>query len=113
MGNALEDKKDMMTNNQVIKAWMNGHRAEARNMSTDGVNLYSYALLIAEGRKVFDYTSNGLGSVSNTTSRHVGMAKQAIQERIQEAYTKAPDQVSHSDIRQLGKEIIAGNIEPS
>ena len=105
MGNALEDKKDMMTNNQVIKAWMNGHRAEARNMSTDGVNLYSYALLIAEGRKVF--------AVSNTTSRHVGMAKQAIQERIQEAYTKAPDQVSHSDIRQLGKEIIAGNIEPS
>tara|TARA_Y100000296_G_scaffold80467_1_gene106034 strand:+ start:1069 stop:1302 length:234 start_codon:yes stop_codon:yes gene_type:complete len=71
----------MVSNSMVIKAWMDGHRAEARNMSTDGVNLYSYALLIAKGREVFDYTRNGLGSVSNTTSRHVGMAKQAIQER--------------------------------
>ncbi len=79
-----------MTNSQVIKAWMNGHEAEARNMSTDGVRLYSYALLIAKGKEVYDYTARckyysflaaptgSLGFISMTTSRHVGMAKQAL-----------------------------------
>ena len=45
-----------MNNSQVIKAWTDGHRAEAKNLSTDGVDLYSYALCIARGREVFDYT---------------------------------------------------------
>ena len=70
-----------MNNSQVIKAWTDGHRAEAKNLSTDGVDLYSYALCIARGREVFDYTKGGLGTVSMTTSHHVGMAKRAIQER--------------------------------
>ena len=69
-----------MNKSQVIKAWMNGHKAEAKNLSTDGVDLYSYALCIARGRWVFDYTRGGLGTISMTTSHHVGMAKRAIQE---------------------------------
>ena len=72
---------DMVSNSQVIKAWMDGHKAEARSLSTDGVDLYSYALLIAKGREVFDHTSTGLGFQSQTTSQHVGMAKRAVQER--------------------------------
>mgnify|MGYP003133030860 CR=1 FL=1 len=67
----------MASNSQVIKAWTLGHKAEAKNLSTDGVNLYSYALLIAKGREVIDYTAGGIGFVSMTTSRHVGMAQMA------------------------------------
>ena len=71
-----------MRNSQVIKAWENGHRGESwtGSLSTDGVSLYSYALLIARGREVFDYTSGGLGFISMTTSHHVGMAKRVVQE---------------------------------
>ena len=71
----------MKTNSQVIKAWLDGHEAEARNLSTNGIDLYSYARLIAKGREVFDYTKGGLGTVSMTTSHHVGMAKRSLQER--------------------------------
>ena len=53
-----------MTNEQVIKAWLNGNAAEAGNLSTDGTSLYSYALQIGDtvpsGKKiVYDYISGG------------------------------------------------------
>ena len=68
----------MESNSDVINAWYAGHKAEARNLSTDGVDLYSYALLIAKGSQVLDYTKTGLGFISQTTSQHVGMAKRKI-----------------------------------
>ena len=70
-----------MTNEQVIEAWLNGNAAKAGNLSTDGTSLYSYAVEIGDtvpsGKKVvYDYTSGGsYGWVSQTTSRHVGLAK--------------------------------------
>tara|TARA_R110000765_G_scaffold343557_1_gene433613 strand:+ start:1846 stop:2061 length:216 start_codon:yes stop_codon:yes gene_type:complete len=68
----------LVSNSRVIKAWLNGHEATARHMSTDGVNLYSYALCIARGMEVYDYTARGLGFKSNTTSRHISLAKEGV-----------------------------------
>ena len=65
----------MATNREVLLAWVKGSPARATNLSTDGDRLYSYALLIAQGNKVYDYTSKGLGFKSQTTSGHVGLAK--------------------------------------
>jgi hypothetical protein len=64
-----------MTNAQVVQAWAAGKAGKAGNLSTDGVSLWSYRLQIGDtmlsGRKVvYDY-----GWVSQTTSRHVGLAK--------------------------------------
>ena len=74
-----------MTNEQVINAWLKGNAAKAGNLSTDGRKLYSYQLCIGHVeacelngrpiRRVRDYTSGGLGFISQTTSRHVGLAK--------------------------------------
>jgi len=69
----------MVSNQKVVAAWRKGLIAKARNMSTDGVNLYSYNLVIGKrssnGTHVLDYTSSGeYGFRSITTSKHVGMA---------------------------------------
>ena len=73
-----------MRNEQVVIAWLNGHRGAAGNLSTDGKSLYSYNLCIGHTgghahypvKVVRDYTSSGeFGFVSMTTSHHVGLAK--------------------------------------
>ena len=66
-------------NEQVVKAWAEGRVLRGVNMRTDGISLWSYRLQIGDtlcGKKVvYDYTSGGMGFVSNTTSKHVGLAK--------------------------------------
>mgnify|MGYP001486452322 CR=1 FL=1 len=67
------------TNSDVIRYWQRGSRASSQNgnLSTDGMNLYSYNLKIGTkvgGRcKVFNYTASGR-YYSQTTSQHVGLA---------------------------------------
>ena len=70
-----------MTNLQVTFCWRHGKAAASGHMSTDGRNLYSYALLI--GRTLGTGTS-AVKAVkryqapkhfeSRTTSRHVSLA---------------------------------------
>jgi len=66
-----------MRNNEVARAWADGHRASSGNMSTDGVDLFSYNLLIGSNtggqRSVLNYTASGQYR-SQTTSTHVGIA---------------------------------------
>jgi len=68
-----------MANSDVIKAWVREEACSSQNLSTDGISLWSYRLKIGDticGKKVvYDHTSNGLGFVSRTTSKHVGLAK--------------------------------------
>ena len=72
----------MATNEQVINAFINQRPAQAGALTTDGVNLYSYSLIIAKwfgGQPfVFDYTATGGAYYSQTTSQHVGRAKRAV-----------------------------------
>ena len=69
----------MVSNAVVIEAWLAGRKAEAGSLSTDGYNLYSYALLIGQGREVYDYTAKGeFGFKTKTTSSHVVLAKKGI-----------------------------------
>jgi hypothetical protein len=61
-----------MTNKEVAVAWSEGRRAAAGHFSTDGKNLYSYALLIGQtvgGKKVLTRYR-----VSVTTSKHTNLA---------------------------------------
>jgi hypothetical protein len=66
------------TNREVARAWSEGRSAESHtgSFSTDGVRIWSYALLIGEtlnGEKVVkDYRSPNF--VSATTSKHVSLA---------------------------------------
>jgi hypothetical protein len=61
-----------MTNKQVAQAWSEGRKGAAGHFTTDGVNLWSYALLIGktvEGKKVVTRYR-----VSVTTSKHTNLA---------------------------------------
>ena len=66
-----------MTNEQVVRAWAAGGRAAngRGSLSTDGMHLLSYDLVIGDNRlaQVFDYTISG-EYYSQTTSKHVGLA---------------------------------------
>ena len=70
-----------MTNLEVVKAWISGKAGKAGNLSTDGVNLYSYELQIGDtmlsgNKTVYDYTKGGShGWKSQTTSKHVRLAQ--------------------------------------
>jgi len=70
------------TNEQVINAFLNKQPAQAGALTTDGINLYSYSLIIGKwyGGKpfVFDYTATGGAYFSQTTSQHVGRAKREV-----------------------------------
>ena len=69
----------MVNNIDVIRAWAHGRSAKAGNLSTDGYYLWSYKLIIAIGKEVFQFTANGdRNFFSMTTSRHVGMANRQI-----------------------------------
>ena len=69
----------MMRNDAVVRAFSRGERARAGALRTDGRSLWSYDLKIAEktlaGVVVADYTSPGGAFQSQTTSKHVGLAK--------------------------------------
>ena len=71
----------MATNSDVAEAWGRSRRKVATNMSTDGVYLYSYELLIGytaeDGKKVLiDYTAAGGRFVSMTTStKHISPSR--------------------------------------
>jgi len=75
--NCLPNKR---TNQSVICKWMNGFKGRSNNMSTDGLVLYSYAMVIGvternTNRKcVFMCTAQHHWFVSLTTSNHVNMA---------------------------------------
>jgi len=69
-------------NINVINNWTKGQKSRSHtgNLSTDGVFLFSYNLVIgwtnASGEKVVTlYTAPNNGFKSMTTSRHVGYAK--------------------------------------
>ena len=70
------------TNQEVINAFLNQRPAKAGRLTTDGVNLYSYALVIGKWYGgmpfVLDYTTTGGAFYSMTTSQHVGLAKRAV-----------------------------------
>lgn len=67
-----------MRNSEVARSWWNSRKASSKHLKTDGINLWSYNLLIATikngNRVVFDYTSRGGHFYSVTTSKHVGLA---------------------------------------
>ena len=68
-----------MKNELVAKAWKNNIIASNKNLSTDGISLYSYNLKIGyteNGKKIaIDHTAAGGSFYSSTTSRHVSYAK--------------------------------------
>ena len=69
------------TNHNVIWHWMNNNPFESLSMKTDGYYLWSYCLCIGHteregGMKVLrDWTANGIGYSSHTTSTHVNKAR--------------------------------------
>ena len=65
-----------MTNEMVIKYWNAGRSGKAGSLSTDGVKLYSYNLMIGDnsGGTIYDHTAGGGSFYSQTTSKHVGLA---------------------------------------
>ena len=70
-----------MCNHEVVTNWAQGIEGFTRSLRTDGRNLFSYNLRIGmtgpEGEKiVFDFTSSGGRFMSQTTSTHVGLARQ-------------------------------------
>ena len=66
-----------MRNEQVIDAWARGDSAHTNNLSTDGVKLWSYNLMIGDRMdnqiRIWDYTTSGHYK-SQTTSCHIGLA---------------------------------------
>ena len=70
-----------MSSNRIVIECFKGQRPfSVKNLKTDGLKLFSYALKIAEWKDgeivVYDYTSSG-EFVSMTTSQHVGLIKRA------------------------------------
>ena len=63
-------------NRGVCRAWLHGRpaRNSKNTLKTDGINLWSYDLMIGSGSIVLDYTAPD-NFESATTSRHVGLAK--------------------------------------
>ena len=77
-----------MTNEQVVKSWINNQTGKSLHMTTDGKSLYSYNMKIGETRtgRVFNggcwehEKKYGLNVqkpffYSQTTSTHVGIVK--------------------------------------
>lgn len=69
----------MIRNDSVVRAFAAGRPARSGRLRTDGRSLWSYDLKIAEktlgGVVVADFTSGGGHFVSQTTSKHVNLAK--------------------------------------
>ena len=66
-----------MTNKDVVRAWINGQTGKAGSLSTDGMHLYSYRLMIGtdSGGVIYNHTAGGGSYYSQTTSTHVGIAR--------------------------------------
>jgi hypothetical protein len=89
----------MMRNDAVVHAFSRGQRARAGALRTDGRSLWSYDLKIAEktlgGVVVADYTSPGGAFQSQTTSKHVNLAKRVadtimLAETFESIFVKMP-----------------------
>ena len=67
------------TNLQVVRSWAAGIPAVAGHLSTDGTDLFSYALKIGHNTGtsavLADFTAGGGTYYSQTTSCHVGLAR--------------------------------------
>ena len=75
----------MNTNQDVIDAWLEQRACFSKNVSTDGVKLFSYKLRIGYCDRsehpswlILDRNTH---SVSQTTSRHIGLAVRAVSEK--------------------------------
>ena len=72
------EREARVKNVEVGAYWKQGRPASnyGKTLHTDGLNVYSYYLLIGitdKGKKVlFDYTATGGRFISDTTSHHVG-----------------------------------------
>lgn len=69
-----------MRNIEVAKAWSEGRKGEAGHFTTDGNNLWSYALLIGrtvEGKKVVTRYRRSI-----TTTKHTNLAARYADEVI-------------------------------
>jgi hypothetical protein len=69
-----------MKNIDVAKAWSEGRKAESGNMSTDGISIWSYAMLIGEvvnGKRTVYRRSRSV-----TTSRHINLTARYADEVI-------------------------------
>ena len=89
----------MMRNDKVVRLFSRGQRARAGALRTDGRSLWSYDLKIAEktlgGVVVADFTSPGGHFVSQTTSKHVNLAKRVadtvmLPELFESIFTEMP-----------------------
>ena len=74
-------------NRAVVRAWSRGEPCNGGNLTTDGRTLWSYRLAIGrtdpDGASVaLDYTSPGGRYVSQTTSKHVGLAR-SVADRVE------------------------------
>ena len=70
-----------MSNAEVVNNWAQGFEGFTRSLRTDGRSLYSYNLRIGitgpdNEKIVFNFTSGGGKFMSQTTSTHVGLARQ-------------------------------------
>lgn len=69
----------MITNTEVVNAWMQGLPATGRNIYTDGMTIWSYgnhfpiAKHLTHGRVLYNVTR-----YSNTTSHHQALVRQAM-----------------------------------
>lgn len=69
----------MITNTEVVDAWMQGLPATGRNIYTDGMTIWSYgnhfpiAKHLTHGRALYNVTR-----YSNTTSRHQALVRWAM-----------------------------------
>ena len=79
------------TTRDIPALWASGRPGRAAAFSTDGIDLYSYNKRIGttiEGRKVLlDYRASGQ-YISQTTSKHVGMAAKVADNLIHPTYYK-------------------------
>lgn len=69
----------MITNTEVVDAWMQGYPATGRNIYTDGMTIWSYgnhfpiAKHLTHGRVLYNVTR-----YSNTTSKHQALVRCAM-----------------------------------
>ena len=84
-----------LDNDEVVQAWKQGREGSShtKNLSTDGIKLYSYSLCIGDtycGEKIaVNYTASVGEFRSQTTSQHVGLAK------------RTADQVMHPEVYEM------------
>ncbi len=85
----------MVEQEAVGKAWAAGKAASANNFSTNGKDIFSYALIVGKtvgGKKIaIDYTKTGGYFKSATTSKHVFYVKKYADKVVSPPKMKAGD----------------------